>query len=378
MSDRPLRVLMVAAMPFPRAQGSQVYVAGQAATLVAAGHRVTLATFGRGEGAAPEGVSWLRPPPTGWEETRLHPGRALADVALGRAVARQVACGAYDVVHAHNVEAPLLVWRAARRARIPLVYDLHTRMGEELPTYLPSAARSMGAVMGRALDAILPRIADGCVAISRRAEEHLREAGAREVLWLPPAPDAAAWVPGDPARARARWNLGDEDWVLYTGNTDAYQDLDWALQQVAPRAGLRLWVMSGDLPGPWVARAAALGLGPARFRFTQSRDFSDTRDALAAAAVGLIPRRVCAGFPMKLLNHLAAGNPTVIARGAAQGLGGCEEVPPEELGATLEALMADRARRKHLAGEAISAARALSRGAAPLEAFYRRLIAAKG
>jgi hypothetical protein len=50
--------------------------------------------------------------------------------------------------------------------------------------------------------------------------------------------------------------------------------------------------------------------------------WAEAREHIAGADVSAVPRSVCAGFPMKLLNTLALGHPTVIAAGSSQGLPG--------------------------------------------------------
>ena len=82
-----MRLAVVAAFPFPLAQGSQIFVAEQVRALAAAGARVTLFCYGSGEGEPPEGLEIVRVP------RRLSPrslragpglGKPLADAALAQ------------------------------------------------------------------------------------------------------------------------------------------------------------------------------------------------------------------------------------------------------------------------------------------------------
>jgi 1,2-diacylglycerol 3-alpha-glucosyltransferase len=49
-------------------------------------------------------------------------------------------------------------------------------------------------------------------------------------------------------------------------------------------------------------------------------DFGTVRDLMAAANVAVCPRTSCLGFPIKLLNYMAAGKAIVASQGSAYGL----------------------------------------------------------
>lgn len=358
-----LSVLQIGAFPFPTWQGSQVYARGMVEGLVEVGHAVTLACYAAGEGEDPPGVRLARIPRVPGEgmASGPTPTRPLQDALLAARVAGLLRRERFDVIHAHNVEAPLAgaLARVAARRRVPLVYNLHTALAEELPRWWPDGLRGRLALpLGRAVDALLPRLCDGCVALSEAAEEALRRNGARRVLRVPPGVRLAELEGGDAGRARQRWSLDGRPWVVYAGNTDAYQDLPDLYDAMArvPEAGLLL--VTGADPAPEEAALDARGVGPERRRVVHSRAFADTLDALAAASVAALPRRQCAGFPIKLLNQLGVGVPTVAARGSAQPIAGVVTVPdgdPSAMAAALSRLIGDPDARRSL-GEAGRAA----------------------
>ena len=51
-----------------------------------------------------------------------------------------------------------------------------------------------------------------------------------------------------------------------------------------------------------------------------NRSFEEIPHFLAAADVTVVPRPHCPGFPVKLLNYMAAGKPIVVFAGSAMGL----------------------------------------------------------
>jgi len=289
--------------------------------LARAGHEVTLVTYGGGEGPWPAGltpddVRWipgLRIP--GPERSGPHPLKPLLDADLAWRVAR--IARSVDVVHAHNVEAPFVAWLAQALSfhRVPVVYSVHTSLEEELPTYGGHAGRR--AKLGRWVDRALARGCSASAALSERAAELLRGHGARRVVVTPPGVNLGE-LQGSEHRARAR--VGEGPWVVYTGNLDAYQDLDLLLEAMRS-VPAKLLVVSGSSLDDWPLRERFEQLPGAVF--WSSTAFQDTLDAIALADVMAIPRRVCAGFPMKALNALGMATPVVVSDGVALDLPGC-------------------------------------------------------
>jgi phosphatidylinositol alpha-1,6-mannosyltransferase len=126
------------------------------------------------------------------------------------------------------------------------------------------------------------------------------------------------------ARARTRFGLDPrEPVILYAGNLDAYQGLDVMaaafVRALSRRPDARLLVATASDPAPlerllWPSGAAS------RARFVPLEDEPDRRAAHAAADVAWVPRAVPGGLPMKLLDALSRGVPTVAARRACAGL----------------------------------------------------------
>lgn len=344
-------------MAYPAPQGSQVYVGGLCRGLVSAGHEVSLAVYGHGAGPWPEGVRRVAGPAVPGAGTASGPraSKLAGDVVLGAAVLRALRRQPFDVLHAHHVEAPVIaaLLRRLGSGRPPLLYTPHTSLEEELPVYLPGAVRRLAARAGAVADRAVPRWVDGSIALSPRSAAQLRAWGADRVWTVTPGVDPAEVAGGDAARARSRWSLDARPWVLYAGNVDPYQDLDVlvAAMERLPEAGLLLVTGAGS------ARVAD-ALPAHRRRVVTGAGIGEVRDALAACAVATLPRAVCAGYPIKLLNQLAAGRVTVAAAGSAQPIAGVVAVPdrdPVAMADTIRSLIEDPARCRAL-GEAGAAA----------------------
>ena len=180
-----MRLLLLGAMPYPFAQGSQVYLREQALALEAAGAEVDLLTYpasrptSPGAGppltprTGPTGSSmgggsaavqrWtVRPQPLGelrhlesprWTAPRrMRSGpslaKPLADLGLAMTLRDAVGLRAasnqgsgsdaerYDAILTHNAEACVIALMSLPAARPAVVYCVHTLLGRELSSYL--------------------------------------------------------------------------------------------------------------------------------------------------------------------------------------------------------------------------------------------------
>ena len=357
-----MRLLHVYAGPFPTHQGTQAYLRQLLSAQAARGHTVVLRCWAGGTGSDPDGVDVRRLPDLPGArrlQSGPHPSRAPLALALLRALRRDLRQG-FDLVHAHHTEAPLLAAAVSRMGRrTPIVHHLHTSLAEELPAYgVPG-----GAALGGVLDRACVRAADGTLALSTRGADLARRWGAARALCVPPGLPAVA---ADAARGREVFSL-HEPHIVYSGNLDAYQDLD-RLVAAAAEHDLPVLVLTGDPPGALLRDARERGAR--RLRAVQTRVLADHLDALAAAAVSVVPRARLAGAPIKLLNSLAVGTPVVVVRGAVDPWPGV--LDSDDLGADLAALLADPARRAPLARALLDGSDALSWAtrAAEIDALY--------
>lgn len=320
-----MSVLHVAAMPFPTVQGTQAAVRA----MIEAEHEA---------GLAPELVTYAH---GGYELTPPWPIHRIADVARDRslrsgpswrkvvsdaqlaALVRRVAGSrSPEVVVAHHVEAAAAA--LAARAR-PLVFVAHTAVGLELPTYLPARAANLAARAGGALDVTLARRAGSVAAVAPRLASILSERSRREVRYVPvPWAIPPGMEPGDRQRSRTRFGLSPTAPVLlYAGNLDAYQGLDQLARAFAivrgQREDARLLIATASDPDPLERALWSLGCRDS-VTFAPLADEPDRRAAHAAADVALVTRAVPGGLPIKLLDALARGVPTVTTRRATADL----------------------------------------------------------
>jgi 1,2-diacylglycerol 3-alpha-glucosyltransferase len=334
--SRRFRVAMVAASPFPFPQGSQVLIAQLSRALYRRGHVVHIVAYHAGAGGPSGGVGVHRIPslPIG-SRVSAKPSfyKPFLDLLLARELLRLLRREAIEIIHTHNFEGLLVGLLARWRTGVPVVYHVHNLMTPELPTYFDGRlGKWAGLVVGRWVDRHLPRHADCCIALSASAASALREAGvpAECIRQVPPgiAFDAGEQPAHDDAAAlRADYALTDGPIVLYAGNLDRYQDIELLLQSfrrvAAARPDVRLVLASHAESNPYRALVTGMELAQS-VRFITLADFAALCGLLHISDVAVSPRTVCFGFPIKLLNYMAAGKPIVASEGSAQGIGHLE------------------------------------------------------
>ncbi len=299
-----LRIALVSACPYPVPQGSQVFLRDNALALQARGHEVHLVVYSYGEGRDHSGLTihrCRRIPGEG--KTKAGPSfmKPLQDLALTKTLRDVVARERIDVVIAHNYEALLVGLLAGRR---PLIYHAHNAMSDELPYYFAGAG--MAARVGRWLDRTFPRRADRVIVPHRRLAGHLIVRGCdhSKVSIVPPPIRVSDFPECTPEEGLPP--------VLYAGNLDAYQNLGLlfsAMELVRKRLPhARLQIATGESVSYPDAEVVPI------------RGFDSLHRLLAQDSVFALPRVSWSGYPIKLLNAMAAGKAMVACRSAAYPL----------------------------------------------------------
>jgi glycosyltransferase involved in cell wall biosynthesis len=300
-----MRIAMIGACPFPVPQGSQTLIADTARAMQQAGHEVHLITYGYGIGDAPGDltVHQTRTLPCA-HKTTAGPSflKPLLDTFLAAAIRRVTREHAIDIVHAHNYEALIAALAAGVR---PIVYHAHNAMADELPYFI--RPKSGARALGRWLDRTFPRRADAIIAPHQRLAEYLVDCGcgAGHIAVIPPSVDATAFSVSD--------RTVDTPPVLYTGNLDAYQNLRLLFEAME--------ILRDSVPEARLIIATAQQDGDAsRTEFAHTPDFDSLCATLSEDAVVACSRVSWSGYPIKLLNAMAAGKAIVCCESAAHPL----------------------------------------------------------
>jgi glycosyltransferase involved in cell wall biosynthesis len=379
-----LRIAMIAACPFPWPRGTPIRIYRIAEAVAHRGHAVHVVTYHLGEelADAPFVVHRIRdvpayrrtdPGPTFRKLVQLDPMLA----GLLRRLHHEIR---FDLVHAHHYEGLLVASHALRG--IPIVYDAHTLLTSELPTYPLGLPRRAIRALAPWLDGHLPRRADRIIAVSEGIRRALTTLGAS-------APERMSVIPSGVEWERFQVEQGmtpDGRTVIFTGNLAPYQGVDLMLEAFAVlrarRADVRLMIVTDSSFTPFDALTRRLGVLAAVD--LPRATFPQLPALLAAATVAINPRVQCDGIPQKLLNYMSAGLPIVTFEGSAGPLrhgvtGLC--VPDGDTAAmadALERLLTDRPLARALGDAAREQARrefSWNQVAARIEQVYRDAIA---
>jgi glycosyltransferase involved in cell wall biosynthesis len=356
---------MLAACPFPANHGTPGSIREMAEAIVARGHEVHIVTYHIGEDIELSGPHLHRITPLTREKevivgpTVRRPLYDLQMVPRALEVIRRFDC---DLIQAHGYEACLVAWLCKAATGLPVVYNGHNTMADELPTYNFIRPRWLAVALGKLLDGFVPRLADRCLPHSVNMEEFFHRLGLRTrtdpVLRIGINLDREP--AGDPAELRRRHGLDGGPVILYAGVIDEFQRLDLLLEAMAtvgPEEPAARLLMVTTVPNArqlaaFRRRAEELGVGE-RLVVTDPQPLAKVPEFLAACDVAVVPRPQTPGFPMKMINYMAARRPAVLF--ASSAFGGlvhghnCYLAAPdtgEALGRALVALLRDAPLRR--------------------------------
>lgn len=319
-AERRYRVAMVAPCPFPSLRGSQVLIRETAEALAERGHAVHVVTYPTAEHLAPVkriAIHRIAKIPGLWTTRPLGWQKLVLDVLLLFRLYRVVREHRVELIHAHNLEGPLIAYVVRFLTGVPVIYHAHNALTDELPCYAKSTlGRRLARWIGRVLDRCVAAGADFSIALTDRLAAFLAARGAAgRVAVIPPAVRPLRF----PERSAPRRAEGPR--IVYAGNLDPYQDLPLLLEAfervrgVEPHARLELVTHAGL--GGWLERRHRALSGRAGVSVRVLPTFAAVARILHEADVVVCPRSSWSGFPIKVLNYMAAGRPIVHARASA-------------------------------------------------------------
>lgn len=382
----PKQILIVGLNYAPEPVGIGPYTAGLAEELAARGHRVA-AVVGKPyypqwrSDPAFAGGGWRRSQENGVTLVRCphyvpaEPGglkrvihlASFALAALGpalRAALRKRSKRPELVI----AVAPALLsvpvgWLAARLAGAKLW--LHLQDFEVEAALATGLMHGPLARLGLWIEARLLRLADRVSTISPQMCARLQVKGVRPRAIVEIRNWSDARFAPDPHGAlalRREWGLGERQVLLYSGNIARKQGIEVLVEAARLLAGRDdlVFVICGEGPNRAALAELAKGLGNVQLHDLQPAERMGAM--LELAAIHLLPQIAGAAdlvLPSKLTNMLASGKPVIATTAPGTGLAaeveGCGLVTPPgdaaALAGTIEALLADPARRSAM-GEA--------------------------
>ena len=327
-----LKTCVLAACPFPANHGTPGSIRELAEATAERGHEVHVVTYHFGDDLPLRGVhlhriaNW-----TGERQIVVGPTRyrPLYDFQMIFKVIEVIRRYDLDLIHAHGYEAALVAACCRPVVRRPVLYSAHNRMGDELASYDFFRSKWFAYALAWMLDRTVPRIGDRCIPHSANLQKFLLARGlaGRSEPILNFGIDLGATEIPDRVALRERYGIGDGPIVLYAGVIDRFQRLDLLLGamvhvlQHAPDAKL---LLVNTVPN--IAHESALQDEAARLGISNSvvwikpSAMDEALSVLPVCDVAVVPRPAAPGFPIKLLNYMAAQRPCVMFQSSASGV----------------------------------------------------------
>jgi glycosyltransferase involved in cell wall biosynthesis len=330
----PVRVAMVAACPFPANHGTPGAIRELSLHLARQGHEIHVVTYPQSEDIPIDGlhihrvrIPFMKPGPIS-----IGPSleRIFYDILLIPKLVQVIRRHRIDVIHAHNYEATMAGAVAKWLTRRPLIYNGVTAMADELPSYRFIRPDALARWFGKLLDNLVPRSSDLLMVLSDELKDYLVAIGNAEnkVLVVPPGVELEWLATGKADKVRAKLGLnGATPVVMYTGALESFQRVDYLLQAMAlavKQVPESVLVIVGNIKNQkaqdhYLSMAAELGIAE-QLHFVPSAPIEELPDYLAMADVTVVPRPSCPGYPIKLLNYMAASKAVVSFAGSAKSL----------------------------------------------------------
>lgn len=374
-SGFPLRILMIAPLPFLEPRGAPFQVYHRVRCLSRLGYEIDLVTYPIGENIEEPSVRLCR----AWSIPFIRSvkvGPSLAkfplDAVLFLRAFGLLMTHRYDCIHTH-LEAGLFGAILSRLFHVPHIYDMHDDLAEQLVnskfTRLPILISLMRQVMrltlrsARAVIIVYPRLQD---TVDRLAP------GVHTTLLYntPVTPEETEQLAGEgldsaAATLRAGVELASDrrPILLYTGTFEPYQGLDAVVDSmptILAKYPHAVWVLVGGRPNQIDAvrkRARRLGVEDA-LRLPGRRPAAEMSAWMRLSDVLLSPRSEGTNTPLKLFSYLYAGRPIVasniIANTQVLTSSTAELVEPtsEALSEGILRVLGDERRRQSLAANA--------------------------
>ena len=318
MSDRRLRILMIAPTPYFSDRGCHVRIFEEAKALMARGHQVRIVTYHLGRDLEPVPVDrtlplpWYRKREAGPSWHKPYLDLVLFCKALG--VARRFKP---DLIHAHLHEGALVGWLVARLRRIPLLFDYQGSLSGESLNHGFFGANTLLHRLFCSIENRINRLADLIITSSTPGRQELTGLWRLPQEWvaaLPDGVDTTVFRPYSRSEARQLLGIADEiPVIVYLGLLNQYQGVDLLLQaakQLIHQGRIFHLVIMGYPEQQY--RQLADQLNIASFvTFTGMIDYARAPQMLAAGDLAVSPKVSDTEANGKLLNYMACGLPVV-------------------------------------------------------------------
>lgn len=319
MTEKSLRILMIAPTPYFADRGCHVRIYEEARALTKLGHEVCIVTYHLGRDMP--GVRVVRIPRVPWYN-KLDAGpswhKPYLDILLLWKAVFEARSFRPHLIHAHLHEGALIGSVLKFLLRIPLLFDYQGSLtGESLNHGFLREASPLTKIFRR-LEGFIDRRADHLITSSAKGQDELvRDWGIapERVTNLIDGVDTEIFRPLSQSEARRKLGIPDEvKLVVYLGLFNRYQGVDLLLDAIAlikaENSNIRFLLM-GFPDSHYRSKAAEMGIDDV-IMFTGRVDYAQAPFFLSAGDLAVSPKLALTEANGKLFNYMACGLPTVV------------------------------------------------------------------
>lgn len=331
-NSRPLKIAMAVASPFPANHGTPGSIREMAEAIAQKGHHVHVVTYHHGEGDISSDVKIHRIIDLGFKrKVVVGPTveKPILDLLMVFTLCRVVIKKKIDLIHAHNYEGALAGYLASIITRRPMIYNAINTMSDELPSYNFIKPRILAVWLARFLDYWVPRMANSIIPISDEISRFLLDKGIKpdKIHVIPLGIDTAFFNDSDKTAVMKRYQLDERRIVIYTGILDQLQRIDYllkAMRLVVDKIGNAKLLLAANIAKEEDIQECAKIIKELNLQehvnIITNVSFAEIPSFLSSAKIAVVGRPDCPGFPVKLLNYMAAGKAIVVFKGSAKRL----------------------------------------------------------
>jgi len=321
---------MVGACPFPANRGTPSRILRMSEGLIEKGHDIHIVTYHLKDENIPlnERLIIHRTPDIHIYKKKS-PGPSInkifIDILLTFKLFYIVRKYKIELIHAHHIEGLFSALIVGKILKIPIIYDAHTSVSEELVDYGWVKEDSILQKLINNIEMKLANFSQRIIVVSNELKEKFVKFGisSNKISVIPTGVNFEFFKNADGTNLRNKLGLKTEKIIMYTGTFAPYQGLEYLLRAMKivgnMRKNVKLIIVGDSSDEEFKSLSKELGIYHLTF-FVGEVPFTEIPHFLDMADVVVLPRPKCWGFPQKLSNYMAAGKPIVVFEGSAKGV----------------------------------------------------------